>query len=490
MNQLVDHRTAPELAAKLGVVDGLLFRRLSSSVWAHLGGFGRGRGWAGIVQVDGEVDPLATRMPPRPGEVAFFDHAAASRVLGPYYARSGALVRVSSDALVILGHPSEQVLSFDTDLYRTLAELVDVDVDDVAPSKRLADELEVLHAVREVSTAPVANLHVTLEHVLHAALTSLSCDVGVLRDANAHVVTANAAGGPSAGDPLAIDLVAHLDELEALAAEKMLCIQDVSMSAVRSWSGVQSDLRSVMVIRMPQPLGGLMVLAHTAAGPRGFTSLCQRLAQHVVDAGSVIAHTAATRDQLTLIADQHFATARVDTLTGLGNRLCWDEGVAHAQNQVDAGASATVITLDLDGLKAVNDTHGHGAGDDLLRRCADILRRHCRSGDLAVRLGGDEFALLLPIDRAAAADRVAAITRDLAAATSGRDAVAASVGAHTAGPAERVADAMRDADAAMYQHKRARRTQRPERSAQPAAHPEGHLDEPRLAQLRHQHDSA
>ena len=458
MSQDVEQRTVSGLAVTLGVVDGLLFRRLSASAWAHLGGFGRGRGWAGIVEVDAETDPLTTQLPARAGDVVFFDYVAATRILGPYWAMSGALVRVTGDRVVILGHPTQQVRSYDADLYRTLGELVDADVDDVAPSKRLADELEVLHAVREVSTAPAANLERTLQHVLHAAMRSLSCDVAVLRDANAQVVSASSASGPGDSDPVVLDLIAHLDELEELAAGETLCIQDVSTSQVRSWFGADSDLRSVMVIPIPAPSGGLMVVAHTAAGPRGFTTLCQRLVQHVADAGSVIAHTAATRDQLSMIAEQHFETARLDPLTGLGNRLRWDEALAHAQDQVDAGASVTVITLDVDGLKAVNDTYGHAAGDDLLRRCADILRRHCRSGDTAVRLGGDEFALLLPIDQAAAADRVAAITRALAGTSSGHDAaVAASVGARTAGPGQRVADAARDADASMYEHKRARR---------------------------------
>ena len=59
-----------------------------------------------------------------------------------------------------------------------------------------------------------------------------------------------------------------------------------------------------------------------------------------------------------------------------------------------------MITLDVDGLKHINDTCGHQAGDQLLRRCAELLSEHSRDGDVLVRLGGDEFALLLPVGAA------------------------------------------------------------------------------------------
>ena len=172
------------------------------------------------------------------------------------------------------------------------------------------------------------------------------------------------------------------------------------------------------------------------------------------------------RYELQALAADQSRTARRDCLTGLGNRLAWDEALTGAQRNVDAGDSVTVVSVDVDGLKQVNDTRGHEAGDGLLRRCAEVLREHGRPSDVAVRLGGDEFALLLPLPGHLVEGRLASLRDRLGGVTSSERTVAASVGAATAQPFGSVADAAREADAAMYLAKRARRTvQQPRRAA-------------------------
>lgn len=88
-------------------------------------------------------------------------------------------------------------------------------------------------------------------------------------------------------------------------------------------------------------------------------------------------------------------TALTDPLTGLGNRLLLMEALRRmVAGLVTRPGHVAVLAVDLDGLKRVNDTHGHATGDDLLRETARRLRTVVREHDLVARLGGDEFVLL------------------------------------------------------------------------------------------------
>jgi diguanylate cyclase (GGDEF)-like protein len=89
--------------------------------------------------------------------------------------------------------------------------------------------------------------------------------------------------------------------------------------------------------------------------------------------------------------------ASTDSLTGLYNHETFltklAEKVAHA---AETGKPVSLIVLDMDGFKRVNDTAGHWAGDRVLKALADTLRQECRSADIIGRYGGDEFAVVLP----------------------------------------------------------------------------------------------
>jgi diguanylate cyclase (GGDEF)-like protein len=88
--------------------------------------------------------------------------------------------------------------------------------------------------------------------------------------------------------------------------------------------------------------------------------------------------------------------ARVDALTGLGNRRAFDEALdAELARSLRAAAPLSLIVADLDGLKQINDQFGHVDGDDCLRRAALALKGAVRRPDLCFRWGGDEFAILL-----------------------------------------------------------------------------------------------
>jgi diguanylate cyclase (GGDEF)-like protein len=145
-----------------------------------------------------------------------------------------------------------------------------------------------------------------------------------------------------------------------------------------------------------------------------------------------------------------------DALTGLLNRRGWDLAVQAAERRCRAEAlDACVLMIDLDGLKRVNDTQGHKAGDALIQAAASALKKAARRGDALARLGGDEFAcLVVDCDEEMAQAVTARFEQALASA-----AVPASVGHALAGDGA-LASAIETADQAMYQAKRARKLRR------------------------------
>lgn len=101
------------------------------------------------------------------------------------------------------------------------------------------------------------------------------------------------------------------------------------------------------------------------------------------------------------LASEVYKLAALDQLTGLYNRRSGEQRLAEEMSRAQRhGRPLTVLLMDLDGLKAVNDKHGHAAGDTVIKTFADRLQRAIRGSDLAVRLGGDEFMAILPECRA------------------------------------------------------------------------------------------
>lgn len=152
-----------------------------------------------------------------------------------------------------------------------------------------------------------------------------------------------------------------------------------------------------------------------------------------------------------------YALAERDRLTDLQNRRGWERALAQEQGRrTRYGAAPSLLVLDLDDLKVVNDAGGHEAGDRLLVRCAQVLRGTCRPGDTLARLGGDEFGLLaVECDQAALGPLVRRVRAGLEEAH-----VEVSVGAVTCRPEEDLEGSWRRADAAMYEDKRQRKAAR------------------------------
>ncbi len=158
--------------------------------------------------------------------------------------------------------------------------------------------------------------------------------------------------------------------------------------------------------------------------------------------------------------------ARTDPLTGLANRRHFMETLEQEVERLDRyGRPLAVVSLDLDHFKSVNDTHGHAAGDEVLREVSRVLHSVCRDMDLAARMGGEELALLLPETDAVGARIVAERVRERIAGTAYRSPsgqafrVTASLGVAT-GRAKVSGEALlQAADEALYRAKDAGRNQ-------------------------------
>jgi diguanylate cyclase (GGDEF)-like protein len=106
-------------------------------------------------------------------------------------------------------------------------------------------------------------------------------------------------------------------------------------------------------------------------------------------------------------------TAATDSLTGLSNRRHFDARLAEElERAVRYRTPLSLLVIDVDGLRAINDRRGHEGGDLALRAVGQALRSTCRATDLGARTGGDEFAVLAPMTKAAdalgLADRIRA----------------------------------------------------------------------------------
>jgi diguanylate cyclase (GGDEF)-like protein len=184
-----------------------------------------------------------------------------------------------------------------------------------------------------------------------------------------------------------------------------------------------------------------------------------------LEAASLFGHTAAAAWHNAQLYKELDRRAMTDGLTGLFNsRWLREAGEREIADCRRRGTALSIVLIDLDHFKKINDTGGHAAGDVVLQRVADELRRTTRAGDAAVRLGGEEFVLVLRDSDTAGAAGVASDLRQaltnvpIPSACSGIDQITASMG--IAGFPEHgtvLADLVRAADVAMYGAKRAGR---------------------------------
>ncbi|WP_258229965.1 GGDEF domain-containing protein, partial [Klebsiella pneumoniae] len=141
-----------------------------------------------------------------------------------------------------------------------------------------------------------------------------------------------------------------------------------------------------------------------------------------------------------------------DPLTGVNNRL----GFSNKTKDYTQGSGASVIAIDVDFFKKINDFFGHGVGDEVLISLAHVINSCCRSEDIVCRFGGEEFVIFLPNTSVVTAERIAERIRSVIESTvftnDLRVTISAGVATQTA-PLSGIDFLLKNADDALYQAK-------------------------------------
>jgi len=218
------------------------------------------------------------------------------------------------------------------------------------------------------------------------------------------------------------DKAAHERDLAALARDRSADARDLAMA--------QHDAAQEAQEAQPGDTGEDPIARAAAARERAADERAQSAAYRSLAAADRQAaaedRAQAARDRLQALADrealaQQLAIAETDPLTGARARRA---GLADLDREVDrshrTGGSLVVAYVDVVGLKAVNDSQGHAAGDELLRCAVAAIRSHLRTYDLIIRVGGDEFVCAMPgMSVSEARRRLAAVADELRASRVG-----------------------------------------------------------------------
>jgi two-component system cell cycle response regulator len=283
-------------------------------------------------------------------------------------------------------------------------------------------------------------MHATLDHQLLVLLLESMKDAVVVLDAAGRVVFFNAgavamfghAAEAMLGQPLDLLLPEASRERHAQHYRDFLASDEPSRGmAQRNWVDAQRADGTLF------PVAATIVRARAGQGVVGAAILRDMSEPQRIEA------------ELRRLSG-------TDSLTGLCNRRHLLVGARSMVTDARAtGDPLSLLLLDMDHFKAINDHHGHLAGDHVLMRLADDIRSSLRPGDIGGRLGGEEFAVLLPQTSLASAGEVAETIRQRLEAPADDVAISAtvSIGIAELWPGEDVDDLLRRADRALYQAK-------------------------------------
>jgi diguanylate cyclase (GGDEF)-like protein len=233
----------------------------------------------------------------------------------------------------------------------------------------------------------------------------------------------------------------EIHEQELLARLRMLGSK--ADGAARTLGAVPADTDHVL---------GLLGLPEQELTPNVRSALGD-LIEEVAEFRKELVTTQVRLAELERLADE-------DSLAPISNRRAFLRSLARTVGYVERyGAVCSLLYFDVNGLKSINDTRGHAAGDAVLIHIAAVLRSNIRASDIVGRLGGDEFGVLLTRANEAHAENKAHQLAHLIAGAplawqGKRVPVSVAYGAHGLAPGEDARDALAAADRAMYRQKR------------------------------------
>jgi len=284
------------------------------------------------------------------------------------------------------------------------------------------------------------------EEVCEAAKTISNASMAILYEpANASGLLRSSAKAGLEGPAIEIGLDERSGVREAFRSGRSLFFDKDSESSEFFNSKIwELSGQPASVLFEPLLRGGVTVGVLVVGWPQAV-----RVGGSRATAIALLAHEVATVIERADMLSQLTDMASTDALTGLPNRRAWETSLERALSE-DQGVALAM--LDLDHFKEFNDTHGHPAGDRLLRETAAAWREELRAGDLVARLGGDEFALLLPDCNAANALEV---VERLRLRIPNEQTCSAGIATHEPGTAPEAL--MAQADTALYEAKTAGR---------------------------------
>ena len=192
--------------------------------------------------------------------------------------------------------------------------------------------------------------------------------------------------GPARGAVIAImvvTLVFGMFGLQPRMAPRLALLAFVTLASVMAWRALTTPQRYSPVVEAMHALFAAIVMGASAVVVTRIGKLRERLA--------------AQKNELAAALALNRELATRDALTGLLNRRAMVELLAREHPRIERGQGPLAIALlDIDWFKRINDSLGHGAGDEVLRRFAAMLKEQLRAADALARWGGEEFLLLMP----------------------------------------------------------------------------------------------